>query len=255
MSRQELSASSDRSSKLKERWEEAFEISQRMSGRTALTDGTFSYLHTKKHVHVYSSHEPIEWKRTASSTQLSESHVWTVRGDVRIEQSTGEEYMQPFISLDMDVKKVLDPLTKRNDNIETWVDEDGGTYHVQYFSIGIGAPLISDRDFLYILRVVKSSPELSYVIATSVDDIYNDPPSDFKPQKGAVRGTNVFICQRYEQLSNGDLDVCYSTLSKPNGWLPTYLVNMALDAQVLKLTEIARLANKKVKPSVPPHQE
>ncbi|KAF0983127.1 hypothetical protein FDP41_011105 [Naegleria fowleri] len=229
---------------IKEKWKEAFKLSVEFNSDRAIhEDQSLKYLHTKKNVAVYTSHDQHRF-----------DGLYVIRGDILVESCTAEEYRKPFLSLDLEIKRVMDPLTKRNETIESWTDEDG-TFLIQYFLIETG-PFVSDRDFIYVLKVVETSPSESYVVLTSIDKIYT-PPEHFEIDKSAVRANNIFVSQRYEQLENGDLKVSYSTLSNPCGWIPNSLTNMFLHAQPMKMLDIARLAGKNVKghePHVKRHQ-
>jgi len=145
----------------------------------------------------------------------------------------------------------MDPLTKRNEEIQQWVDaEDGTLFHIHYFLIGT-APLLSDRDFIYALKEVKESPTVSYIVLTSIDGPsrtnYEPPKSFHVDDGGAVRANNIFVAQRYEELPNGDLKVSYSTLSNPCGWIPNTLTNQFLHQQPMKMLDMAKLVGKVVK--------
>ncbi|KAG2382697.1 hypothetical protein C9374_005277 [Naegleria lovaniensis] len=218
---------------IKQKWNSAKEKALRMTSQESLEDSTFEYHHTKKNVDVY------------SCKQEGESAL-VIRGDVICENVTPEEFVQPLLSVDMKIKKLLDPLVKRVELIESWNDEDG-EWRILYYVVSAGAPFVSDRDFLYVLRFHKTD-SFTYFVSTSIDGIY-EPPSSFVPHKGAVRGTNEFVCQRYvpEEGNAANIMVTYSSLTLPNGWIPQSVVNSAIFPVPLGLATAAELLNKKLR--------
>ncbi|EFC49266.1 predicted protein [Naegleria gruberi] len=231
-----VSSSEEEKQNIIAKWEEVFKVGSSMTSKEAIQEnnlgkeGNFEYCHTKQNVDVYA---------------LKTEHSTIVRGDIVVEGAKAEEFLAHFGSVDLAEKVKFDSTTKRIEIVEQWTDEsDGSAWRVQYFVISVGA-LVSDRDFLYVLRIFKKD-NITYFLTTSIDGLYT-PPSTFQPQNKAVRGTNLFVCQRYETLENGDLHISYANQVSPNGWIPISIVNANIYPVPLSLAKIADSLKKKTK--------
>ena len=219
--------------KVVEKWQQAFEIADKLTSQKAIDseNGEMKYHHTKQLVDVY---------------ELKGDSTTVIRGDVIVDDlENSNEFIEYFTSLDMNIATKLDPNSKRVDLLEEWKDDDGSKWRICYYCISAGAPFVSDRDFIYVVKFFTRD-NVDYFVSTSCDEIY-EPPSDFKPQKGAVRATNIFVAQRYEKISEKSYLVTYANQAKPNGWIPVAVVNSAIYPVPLTMVKVADFLGKKVR--------
>jgi len=115
---------------LKEKWQKACNVSVPLTEPEALSK--FSYHHTKNDIDVH----------YIKAKDDSEVETTMVRGDVLVENSTAEQFINLFMSGDMTIPLQVDPNTKRMEVIEEW-EEDGEHWIIKYFAISFGGLCLS----------------------------------------------------------------------------------------------------------------
>ncbi|KAG2392735.1 hypothetical protein C9374_011460 [Naegleria lovaniensis] len=223
-------------SQIKLKWHSAKDLALRMTSQHSLKDSTFHYHHTKKNVDVY------------ACKQQGESAL-VVRGDSICENVSADEFAKSYLSTNLEIWQKLDPNMKRIELLDEWTDKEGH-WQVLYYLVSSGAPLVSDRDFLYVMKY-QQQEDFSFFLSTSVDGLY-EPRSTFIPTKGAVRGTNIYVCQRYDPLEGGkDIHVTDSSQCLVNGWIPQSVVNTVIYPIPLNIALNAEMLNKTLR--LPPN--
>ena len=115
---------------LREKWQKACDASVPLTEPEALSK--FSYHHTKNDIDVH----------YIKAQGDSEVETTMVRGDVLVEKSTAEQFVNLFLSSDMTIHLQIDPNTKRMEVIEEW-EEEGEHWIIKYFAFSFGGLCLS----------------------------------------------------------------------------------------------------------------
>ena len=104
--------------------------------------------------------------------------------------------------------------------------------------------LVSDRDFLYVLRRVEVSPGSWEIVTTSIDN--SDYDGTVPSSKGAVRGTNIFTYLSVTE-QDGGLKVIFMGQANLNGMIPLRLANAVVYDRPLMVSLVAKACGKSLK--------
>jgi len=110
---------------LKQKWQKAHDVAMKMAAPDSFS--LFQYHHTKNNIDV----------RYIKATSESESDATIIRGDVIVEKATAQEFMNPYVTVDMKIQLQTDPNTRRVEVIEEWTDEEGH-WQIKYYVISAG---------------------------------------------------------------------------------------------------------------------
>jgi hypothetical protein len=183
---------------------------------------------------------PVTVSTLASSDKTS--HI--VRGEAILENCTTTRFCEIIDTFDIQIRSQFDPLCESVTLLKKY-NED---IQQQVIRVAFNAPtfVVSKRDFIYVRETIVNGNE-TLIVCTSPS---NEDDESFRSVNGYVRGTLKTTVWQFIENDDGSLYVCYLNHADYAGYVPNFLINIAVLDQPLVVERVANLLKCRIKPGL-----